>query len=206
MSSLGDEHPMSKTSLIFKSKSQIVSQFYPAYNRMRLFEGNYTHQLHDKGGETYGGVTRNWNKDWYAWKYIDQHRKKLKQNYLVPEAEFWVMDYYLDVWVKEGFYKIQNQDVANYLFDFRINSWHSSTKITQRMLIEMGSDIDITGKLDQATIDAVNNVDPDLFLIKLRDNRIKFYKKIVHKNPTQKRFYKAWVNRANVIKSSSEKI
>lgn len=182
------------------------AKFIPAYERIRMFEGYYAHQPHDKGGETYGGVTRNFNTNWYGWRYIDQHRnkaknRKLSQNYIVPEAEFWVQDYYLDVWVKEDFGEIIDQNAANYAFDFRINSHHSGIFLIQRVLNEMGQKVEITGVMDENTAKAINNVDPDSFLLKVRNARYKLYNIIVKKDTTQRKFYRNWIDRAKIIKS-----
>lgn len=196
------ERPIERKSFVSKAEIRslnLYSKFYPAYQRIRYFEGNYTHQKHDKGGETYGGVPRKYNKKWYGWKYIDKNRKKLKQNYYIAEAEFWVLDYYLDIWVKEQFYLIRNQDVANYVFDFRINSYHSAIKRIQQILNDMGQKVEITSEMDINTIDAINRVDADVFLHKLKRSRIALYNKIVYRDTSQKIFYRTWVNRANTL-------
>ena len=43
------------------------------------FEGNYSNDKDDPGGETYKGISRNMNKDWEGWKIIDSY--KGKKNY-----------------------------------------------------------------------------------------------------------------------------
>jgi len=43
------------------------------------YEGNYSNDKDDPGGETYKGVSRNMNKDWEGWKIIDSY--KGKKNY-----------------------------------------------------------------------------------------------------------------------------
>lgn len=200
-----DEHPnlLLSSQKVLNRDKMIPAQklsFVIAYERLRYFEGNYAYQKYDKGGETYGGVARKYNKGWYGWKYIDKNRKTLKQNKLIPEAELWVLDFYLDIWVKEEFYNIQNQDVANYVFDFRINSYHSAIKRVQETLNLMGQKIEVTKKMDSSTIRAINNVPPHLFISKLKHSRISLYKKIISRDSNQKIFYKNWVNRANTIK------
>jgi lysozyme family protein len=198
----GDEHPLD-TKIDMTVNNTMKSNFIPAYKRLRHFEGNYGHQPNDKGGETYAGIARNFNKHWCGWKHIDLNRKHLKQNYYIDNKvlEYWILDYYLDIWVSEQFYLIEDQDVANYLFDLRINSHHTGMKITQRTLSQMGQPVKITYSLDEQTIGALNIVNPDLFLNKLRNSRIIFYKKIVKRDSTQKEFYQNWVDRANILKS-----
>lgn len=197
---VGSEAPLEQSKQLTVKKNT-NSQFLYAYERMRVFEGNYANLKFDRGGETYGGVARNFNKNWYGWKHIDQRKRngRIKHNSQVEEAEFWVLDYYLDIWVKEKFYLIENQDVADYLFDLRINSHYSGVSIIQKVLIDMGHEVEVDGVMGEQTIKAINNIEPQTLLIKVRDARIAFYKKIVKRNRNQKRFYKNWVNRANVL-------
>lgn len=179
-----------------------TAKFYPTYHKIRKFEGNYVFTLYDKGKETYGGVTRRYNKDWYGWKYIDQYKKKnkgIKRYTKVEEAEYWVLDYYLDIWVKEEFYRLKHQNVADYVFDYRVNAY-TGPKNIQQVLISLGKEINVTNRIDSYTINAINEVDPTLFLIELRNVRIAHYKGIVERDTTQGRFLNHWLIRAKDIK------
>ena len=40
------------------------------------YEGNYSNDKDDPGGETYKGISRNMNKDWEGWKIIDSYKGK----------------------------------------------------------------------------------------------------------------------------------
>jgi lysozyme family protein len=40
------------------------------------FEGNYSNDKDDPGGETYKGISRNMNKNWEGWKIIDSYKGK----------------------------------------------------------------------------------------------------------------------------------
>jgi lysozyme family protein len=40
------------------------------------YEGNYSNDKDDPGGETYRGISRNMNKDWEGWKIIDSYKGK----------------------------------------------------------------------------------------------------------------------------------
>lgn len=174
----------------------VTASFREAYEYVRRFEGNYVNIRLDRGGETYGGITRKYNPEWYGWRYVDKY-PNIRHTF-VPEAEFWVMDYYLTIWVKEGFYKIKNQQVANYLFDMRV---HLSKYRAIDMLDKLGVDVDDESEWvpdDRWEWDggqwvkiSINNID----LTKLSEIRKRYYLRIVERSPHQKIFIKGWLRR-----------
>jgi len=190
-----------KTKSINSVKKVKRAQFLPAYLKLRTFEGNYANEKNDLGKETYGGVTRKYNGDWYGWRYIDEYKKKNgkpKRNTYIEKAEFWVMDYYLDIWVKEEYYRIEKQNVANYIIDFRINAYHGP-KTIKKVLISMGQKLELNNKIDSSTIDAINRVNSKQFLNKLKKARTQHYIDIVNRKPNQKDWLKHWLVRTNDV-------
>jgi lysozyme family protein len=172
------------------------SDFKTAYLHIRKWEGNYGKYWQDPGGETYGGIARNYNKDWYGWKIFDiyKSRRELKNGDNIPELEFWVIDYYLTIWLKDGYSKITNQKVATYLFDYR-NSGPIAYVHTKRVLVNMGYIIDTQSTIDDRFIHIINNVNPDLFVKNLQKIRMTYYVRTVKKHPEQLIFIEGWLNR-----------
>lgn len=160
------------------------ADFMVCYNKIRHREGFYVNDPDDFGRETYAGVTSRYNPDWYGWRYIKN--KNLKKNQRVEEAEMWVLDYYLHIWVSEGFDNLTNQEIADYLFDMRINM----PKKTKKLL---GSVYGIQVKLGESWVDTTMDT---LTLSRLKGVRIKYYKTRAHTNPSQKKFLKSWLRRA----------
>ncbi len=173
------------------------ADFRISYSILRKYEGNYGNMKYDRGGETYAGVVRKWNKDWYGWRYVDQ--KKRKHNEFVPEAEFWVQDFYLDWWVGEGFSEIKNQRTANYLFEFRVLSNQSSVRIIQLSLNDLGQNIDADNRMGMETILAVNRVNQSDLLNAVRVRRMELYRSIVRNDRTQKKWIGGWMKRAKNV-------
>lgn len=177
-----DERPLEKTKKVIVEKK---ASFQAAYQKIRKEEGYYNNDPVDLGGETYAGITMRYNPEWYGWRYI--HGKKFKRNQYSPEAEFWVLDYYLTIWVKEGFYDLHDQDIANYLFDTRVNI---SSYETIRLL----------NRYHQANLEFIDNwVHPRLDSMNLntfRKSRIHYYSRIIKKRPEQIKWKKAWFARA----------
>lgn len=192
----GNENPLKNDSIPFKNPIIIKAQFYPAYTNLREWEGYYSNDVFDKGKETYAGISRVYHKNWMGWKHIDFVKNK-KWNDKIELAEFWVLDFYLDVWVKNKYYLLNNQKMANYLFDFN-NSGNKATYLIHYTLTDMGYPI-ASNEIDEKTINALNKVNPDVFLMKLKYFRIKWYESISNRDTTQRKWLPGWIRRAKSI-------
>lgn len=166
--------------------------FEQAYAYVRSWEGNYVHHINDRGGETYAGISRKYHPDWYGWRYVDRYPNV--RHTFVPEAEFWVKDFYLTIWVREGYDKLTNQQVANYLFDTRI---HISKKRTEQLLCGMGFDSwedSYVWYNNQWHVISINNLSVE----QLKLLRLRYYNRLVIKYPKNKTFIKGWTRRAEI--------
>lgn len=179
----------------------IVAHFNAVYDSLRKWEGNYSNIPHDRGKETYGGITRRYNPDWYGWKYIDLEKSKyggsINRHHRVDNAELWVKDFYLDLWVKQGFNKIENFHLAYYLFDTRVNH-NSSPRLINRVLIDMGYNRVEIRKNKEWIGNWINGLDSEEFISKLSHERMKLYHWLVRKDKSQKDFLEGWTKRAKV--------
>lgn len=158
------------------------ASFLEAYRYVRQWEGNYSNHPRDRGGETYGGITRRYNPEWYGWRYI---KRTMKRHQVADSAEFWVQDYYLNIWVSEGFYKLKNQEVANYLFDTRV---HLGKRQTIRLLERMG--VRPEGSEWAAGLDGI-------YVKLVRYLREDYYRRFLQRHPSQRVFKHGWEKRAN---------
>lgn len=178
------------------------ADFKIALDQLLTQEGYYVNHRDDKGKETYGGISRKYNPDWYGWRFIDQYKREngvIKRYTRFPELDFWVLDYYLDIWVKEQFYLLKDQQTANYVLDFRVNGTVGA-RLIQKTLIDLGhTQLKLNNRIDSATIHAINLTDKERFLTDLRIRRVKFYKSIVARDSTQNQFLKHWLLRAKNI-------
>lgn len=197
---------------VIETASIKKAQFLPAYIAIRSWEGNYSNTEKDKGGETYGGVSRVYNPNWRGWRRLDELKNQIhcdlnhnhsrvckipKWNQQFDEiVEHWVLDHYIDIWFKEGFDLLDNQEVANYLFDFRIHGT-VAIRLTQKVVNSMGKNIAVDNRMTPNLSLTINSLNQQEFLCRLRSVRIQFYNNIVHNHPSQYKFYKEWVKRAH---------
>lgn len=162
-------------------------------------EGGYGWLKGDSGGETYAGIARNFNPNWPGWVAIDFEKKTkaggqpLPNNYIVPGVQGLVNDYYRTLWDANRMSSVQNQDIANILFDMIVNAGGNGVKIMQRLL-----GVSVDGKMGPNTVAAINGFkDQGLLHDKYKQGRIDYYKNIAARNPENQAFLKGWIARAD---------
>jgi hypothetical protein len=178
--------------------------FKTSYAYILSLEGWYAHVEHDKGMETYAGISRLYYPKWHGWQYLDrykwQHGGKIAWNMHIPDKmlDFYVQDFYLDIWVKEKWYDLNDQKVANHTIDLRINGT-PGVRIIKRTLNDLGWKLNINNNMDSTTIHYINNSNKYVYLRTLKHRREAFYHNIVKRDSTQKKFLSNWLSRSNKI-------
>jgi lysozyme family protein len=177
------------------------ASFLIAYQIIGSYEGGYANVVNDLGEETYRGISRKFCKDWRGWSHIDAYKLKCgppEQNYYFNDLTDWyVTDFYLDIWIREGFSDLENQAIANYLFDFRVHS-PIGVKMMQKVLNDCGNQFSLDNQMNPEMVAALNKIDATDFLMSIKKERIDFYNHVVDHNPSQQKFLCHWLKRANV--------
>lgn len=135
-----------------------MANFDIAYKRTSEFEGGYVKDHDDNGGETYKGIARNSNPNWSGWKIIDSYKKQshfpknLENN---NQLQLLVKDCYrIKYWNAINGDKINNQNVANDLYDSAVNMGVvMSIKLSQKQF-----KLPETGKFDNILLKKLNSV------------------------------------------------
>lgn len=186
-----------------------MASFDIAYKTfIQPWEGGYVNNPNDKGGETYAGIARNFHPTWSGWSYIDEIKKtrKIDTNEKFAAIQDKVDKFYLlALWEPNNFSAINNQDVANILFDWYVNSGSNAahTKgaetygVDEILNRDFGFKLPIDSKFDSLTIKAINAVDSTKLYNIIKRERQNFYQTLVKKNPSQSVFLKGWMARIN---------
>lgn len=170
-----------------------MAEFLTAYKKTALLEGGYNNVKNDRGGETYCGIARKFHPDWVGWKIIDQY-KPLRHNQKIDSTELQShvkQFYYYNFWLPIQGDFITEQNIANFIYDWHVNSGAAGLKAVQKAL-NLKPDGDI-GKLSLA---AINNTD----LHPLKQARIAFVHDIVRRKPAQAKFLAGWLNRIEAFR------
>lgn len=162
-----------------------MAEFLPAFERMIVNEGGYV--LHtvkdDRGGMTYAGIARAFHPNWPGWRVIDQGE--------TPPADLVRQFYRSNFWHPLRLDEVEHQDVAGNIFDFGVNAGLG----TAAKLAQLVAGTTPDGKIGAKTLQALNTIDPDLFVARYALAKIARYRDIVAKNRTQQRFLLGWLNR-----------
>ncbi|MBU4317053.1 MAG: N-acetylmuramidase [Proteobacteria bacterium] len=165
-----------------------MANFNQAFEKMIQNEGGYRlHQVpNDRGGMTYTGISRKFHPDWPGWKPLD--RGDLDN----PEMASMVREFYrAKYWDRISGDGIQNQAIAETLFDFAVNAgYRTAIKLAQ---IIAGSTPD--GIMGPKTLEALNRFPGEDFSLRFALAKIARYAEIVRRDPGQHKFLLGWINR-----------
>lgn len=164
----------------------VTDNFLAAFEQMIIREGGYrlTNHQNDRGGLTYAGIARNRHPSWAGWAYIDRND--------TPPAQL-VREFYKDAfWNPINLDEVVDAKVAGTIFDFGVNAGASTAAKLAQIVVKATPD----GKVGPKTIEALNAIDPALFLAHYTIAKIARYRDIVRRDKTQGVFLLGWINRA----------
>lgn len=172
-----------------------MSEFLPAYEKTMKFEGGYANDPHDRGGETYRGISRkNW-PGWSGWEQIDREKRAkdfpacLDRN---ADLQHRCRDFYQRNFWTPTMADIADQDLANWLFDKSVNMGiNRANKLLQQAL-----GVVVDGVMGPKSMAAIRSAGPAELLKKCRAEAKEFYTALADNDPSQKRFLKGWLARA----------
>ena len=165
-----------------------MADFQAAFDVMIVNEGGYvSHKVaDDRGGQTFAGIARRFHPQWPGWKLID------KNDLDNPQLSHWVAEFYqVHFWQQINGDQIDNQRIAESLFDFAVNAGvGTASKLAQ---LVVGSTPD--GVIGDVTLSKINAVDDELFVTKYALAKVARYTEIVKGNSGQHKFLVGWLNR-----------
>ena len=199
-----------------------MSDFFCAFQDTLGFEGIYSNDPRDLGGETFKGISRkNW-PDWEGWLVVDLIKKSVnaselnKQLNLDEELADMVQEFYeANFWTPLMLNQIPQQVIAAEIFDTAVNQGKKRAALClQESLNLMNnnqkhySDIKEDGEIGQATIKAYaaymltahfpgRSVERNTKTLLKVLNGLQFerYAEICRNKPDQEVYFYGWVNR-----------
>ena len=184
-----------------------MADFKKAYAITRDFEGGYSNNPHDTGGETYKGIARNFQSKWKGWKIVDQLRKQpnfpknLDDN---KELQDLVLELYKkEYWDSMKLDDAKDQLIANELFDTGVNMGIGRAGVFLQRVLNVANkgqsyyaNLKVDGQVGKVTIAALNaHPTPRNILIALNALQGATYIDICENNPSQEVFFNGWMKR-----------
>jgi lysozyme family protein len=174
------------------------------------YEGFYSNDAKDSGGETVWGIARNKDVTAPIWPLVDQYKKKAGfPNNFRNDAKIRAIaaDYYKkNYWDVHGLDKVTNQRIATELFDISVNMGTGiAGQFLQRSLNVLNRegkdypDLTIDGKIGDRTIAILNgHKTPFKVLLCLNSLQGAKYIAICENKGTQEAFMNGWIDRVQL--------
>jgi len=159
------------------------------------WESGYVNDSDDKGGVTYRGITRKNNPTWPGWKVIDK-LKSIKRFQIIPELEPEVVNFYWQLFRSNGFDRLNSPKVALAMFDYKVHGGFSLSVLRSIILSKFGKNL-VSG----SELSWVNTQNEDSIASAIIEHRENYLKKIIAKDPTQKKFEDGWFKRLTALKT-----
>ncbi len=166
-----------------------MADFGKAFEDMIRDEGGYVlHEVAgDRGGMTYAGIARNFNPSWPGWESLD--RGGTPPTSMVRE---W---YHASYWLPISGDHIIHQAIASSIFNFAVNSSAPQRPAVAIKLAQLVVGATPDGVFGARTLAAINDADPDKFVMAYALAKIARYRDIVTRNKSQSKFLLGWINR-----------
>lgn len=162
-----------------------MTAFAPAFDfLMRHEDPGLTGKVtRDSGGLTRWGISQN------AYPNLDIANLSLED-----AGNLYRNDYFKPI---RG-YDYLSQDVANKLLDAAVNMGvHMASKLAQECANLCGQDVHEDGVIGTFTVNAINAINPILFLDKYRELLTAHYKDIAAARPDEAKYLNGWLTRAS---------
>ena len=158
-------------------------------------EGGFTDDENDRGGKTKYGIIE---EEARQFGYTGDMRN-LTKNFA---KNIYLKKYYLG----NKLDKILNDKVALSIFDWAVNSGRRGIKKAQIVANKFGANLVIDGIIGNKTLEAINAIDPKMFLKEYHEMQRTFYKNLAAKDRTQEDFLKGWLNRVEIKEKFIERM
>ena len=163
-----------------------MAQFEPAFEIMMANEGGYklTNNPHDRGGQTYAGISRKFWPSWQGWAFVDRGE--------IPPTQLVRAFYKTNFWDVVRGDTITDNRIASSIFNFAVNTGVKVAVKLAQIVVGVTPD----GSLGEKTLAALNASPASTFIPNYTLAKIARYRDIVKRDRTQIKFLLGWINRS----------
>ncbi len=182
-----------------------MADFLTAFNITMQTEGGYNPG--EGEAETYMGVDRSQNPSWSGWPIIDQINAAnpgasvstlnglfaANQSLQANVQQFYEADY----WNPLGLTTINDQQVANALFDCSVNPCIITASKAAQMACNVVKQhaVTVDGQVGPLTLGCINSLPPDLYVTAFNGIRVANYYERVNLTPADAQWLSSWLGR-----------
>ncbi|MGD0960055.1 MAG: glycosyl hydrolase 108 family protein [Methylomonas sp.] len=166
-------------------------RFFPTLLR---FEGGFVNDPDDPGGASNKGVT---------WRTFQKYAAPLLgvqptlENLEKLSADQAALIYKLAYWDAVKGDDIDDQNLADIVFDFYVNAGNHAGILFQRILNSMGERLAEDGQIGAETLAALNKYDQAAVYKTYKQGRIAYYRNLAELHPLLQKYLTGWLRRVN---------
>jgi lysozyme family protein len=161
----------------------MMSTFKRAVEEVLLFEGGYSNDPDDPGGETKYGISARFNPE----------VESIPDLTIEDASDI----YYRDYWIPSKTYLIDSEVVATKHFLFVVNvGIYQATLALQRALRAVHREVLRDGIMGSETASAVNEANPGQLLAAMRSEQANYYRRKIAEKPHKIKYENGWLKRA----------
>ncbi|MDE7371838.1 MAG: surface-binding protein [Desulfovibrio sp.] len=197
-----------------------MADFATAYAPLAQYEGGYSNNAADRGGETYAGIARNFFPSWAGWRVIDKWKNTVgtkpsvlnKALSTVAELRPLVEDWYrVEWWEKLGLGSL-SQKVADEIFEQTVNLGKGGAAKKVQIVCNaynfksgrpLFPDLKVDGAIGPKTLSALRTIiashkaDEAALVHALNCMQGAHYLELAAKKPSQRVFTSGWMKRTH---------
>ena len=195
-----------------------MAEFAQAYAIVREFEGSYSNDKNDAGGETYCGIARNFFPNWPGWVILDREKRvaggniaKMKKALLNTGVMGLVRDWYREEWWDRLGLSGLEQGLANEIFEQAVNLGKAGCGKKVQLVCNaynyqngaLFSDLAVDGAIGPKTLAALGKIiscgkaDARALVHALNCMQGAHYIELAAKKPSQRVFTVGWMKRTH---------
>ncbi len=174
-----------------------MADFKKAHEFVAKWEGFYSNDPDDSGGETIYGISRVHHPNWEGWILVDEGKKDS-----IALKEMAEKLYRLRYWGPLNLEQVSNQRLATVVYQAGVNCGVSTAaKWLQQSLNAFGAKLDIDGKVGNHTLHAIYERDKKGTLSEiveafLTHQKMRYY---TLAQDGKDKFLKGWLNRVSAL-------
>jgi len=160
-------------------------------------EGGYSFTGTDYGGETYMGISRRWHPGWPGWAEIDRIKgmRPIRQDEeKLVDLDIVMAFYKKEFWDKINGDKINDQNLANQVFDHAITSGPKDAACMLQVVLGLTLVDGIIGSATWGAIKFHDNI--RAARKKYFNERVFYYTSEAQNNPKQQENLASWIRRS----------
>lgn len=183
-----------------------MANFEKIYPTIEKYEGYYVNDPLDPGGETYGGVARNYNPNWAGWAIIDSYKKlhgPIPYNFRIPDPK---LDALVKSRAKQYFNNIygdsiKSDSIATIAMQVYWGTSEGIKQVVQQAAKNLGANIALDNVFGGQTLKFINTLPQEQLYNEMKRLYVDYFTRLGYGQPE---YAAGWLNRVKYVLSVTD--